>query len=1693
MSYWIYQGLPLIIPSVWTKFGPGTLEVASETYITLTGNGVSPTQARRTLTTVPGQTYDWIFNSSSTTGAVSIGTTAGGTDIRNLVDVSVGLNKITFTAIGTTTHLLFSRQGVGSVVFNAMELVLSSPTASIPAVPAIKGFAANMDIGLGQPEYVVNKLEDDGTQGTFRHAVATGNRVITFEVGGVINLTSPLAINPENLYIAGQTAPYPGIILQGKQVTIRGKNKVLKHLSFHRCYDPTDLNNADGINFITSTGFAPYESIQNIWIDHCLFCWGIDEALQLFHNLTEAKNFGQNISLTNNIFCEMLYWPPAYDPALKPHVKNEEHAFNCFIGEKNWNVDYQKNLSCTGNWRNPRIGSDTSVFLVNNYVYNYGGTGITWHFNYAAPTVATVFGNVVESGPITNGPHAYAFWSQPQTAGSAFYFADNYIRKGSGATVTPSNVNGNQAVLYYDKGKPSNWDSTGMVNTPPITFDGVVPYQPDDLRAEILLNAGPHSRRRGNPVAIRQIENMRNGTGGKVNHENEVGGRTVLEKTTRALTAVAPKPSFADKEAVKAWLAKFDALVQYDGVPTTSSPEPVYTLPVHNFGTSASAAGEFLSFGVPFKQGAVPNSNRVQSAVDQYIVKGYVDGQEIPFQASSRIYWSDGSLKHAQVRVAMPSILAGGSKNIVISRVTGDWTANDDGLHTGTTAVTARSNLSVDISNLNLQNTASTTPTPTPTLPLKYANPNPAPQVTVDLNVDDVRTFEGATYSNKHVKVIPKTTLDTARGLVFNGCASVTIIGGHFKPTTVGQYGSGSNSTAIFTFNNVGKVYLEGCHLDGVNVDREHDGIYIQAQAKLTEIIMQNMRVENVYGTEAGFHGDIFQAGSVTQNVCGPVKIYNFTGTCNYQGFFIDPQPPGGLTSFDFENVNLRRTEHISPFPRLYYFYSHENDYLGSTGYPVTLNNVWADGLSLQGVQDCVWPSTGAGSQNQFPSSTCRAVIGTDTVGRFANWPGMQDSGKALVGKIYQGTPPGGDFAPANKVGLNYGSGPALPSIRFSVNEAFASGNVRLIHEGPLCTEWLVKGLFKNIADNTDYPNYHGEAFVRAWGGTENSPARIQFLIRSVFGGLHPATGINGQSFITQDIDVKTGSTVIRGASVGTDGWSNIRGWKQGAFYSTDGDGLMDWINAGTGTVYTKPTLYVRHDPQYLIDTKLVVPLDLNQTLDGGSPASTLYRPMGAANITKNMGDVGDRDDISMPFSGWSARALLAQAPAFTLQVARDRQQVARVNSLASGSHWANLYNRDTYAPLWFLPTVPPAELGSSYYGQTYNPNIGWVQGTAAGGWGTAVSHYPDYNYYVALTEGDQHHLEQLYAHAAHHAHYVLPGYGFRVSYYGENLACNAWFDQPRSGAWLIRNLCNAVGLGRPDDPSWKYLRAVLDENIRAFDIILAKETERNAGFARMGAWHRDQNLSWVQPYMFFYRAMAHSWGYGITQDPGVLRIAEHAAKFSQGIFGGYNNDPSQPEMHTCPFYASSYIYINRKSNNGQFITNWQETGASGPSVRYRPDSWLEVNDGNTSEGWRISPGSRIVITSDGLYNPTSVATGLVSGQQYYVINHTGDGGAGTRFQVSLTPDGAPIQFSGKADGQITDVGWIRGHCPVNGGVSADTSNSYTNDGIAGLSLYKWFTGGNPVADVALANAENCKATSDGPNAWVNKIKMKIT
>ena len=154
----------------------------------------------------------------------------------------------------------------------AASLISISTMAQAPAFPGAEGHGRFVTGGRGGKIYHVTNLNDSGT-GSFREAVKSGNRIIVFDVAGVIALKADLKI-ADNITILGQTAPSPGITL--RYYTVQpGSNNIIRFIRIRRGQEKDINDGADASWQRNKTG---------IIFDHCSFSWSIDEVASFYDN-----------------------------------------------------------------------------------------------------------------------------------------------------------------------------------------------------------------------------------------------------------------------------------------------------------------------------------------------------------------------------------------------------------------------------------------------------------------------------------------------------------------------------------------------------------------------------------------------------------------------------------------------------------------------------------------------------------------------------------------------------------------------------------------------------------------------------------------------------------------------------------------------------------------------------------------------------------------------------------------------------------------------------------------------------------------------------------------------------------------------------------------------------------------------------------------------------------------------------------------------------------------------------------------------------------------------------------------------------------------------------------------------------------------------------------------------------------------
>ncbi len=195
--------------------------------------------------------------------------------------------------------------------------VATSLNAQTPAFPGCEGAGKFTTGGRGGSVSIVTNLNREGP-GSFAEAVSAPNRIVTFAVSGIIDLTEGkkdklkggrLVIDQPGISILGQTAPGEGICFKGGSITISAGNVMMRHIRSRRGFvRDTDLG--DAIEFKpVSVGVkdAPvgqsqadfdkikkkkaergkelsvFAAIGSIVLDHCSATWATDENMTITH------------------------------------------------------------------------------------------------------------------------------------------------------------------------------------------------------------------------------------------------------------------------------------------------------------------------------------------------------------------------------------------------------------------------------------------------------------------------------------------------------------------------------------------------------------------------------------------------------------------------------------------------------------------------------------------------------------------------------------------------------------------------------------------------------------------------------------------------------------------------------------------------------------------------------------------------------------------------------------------------------------------------------------------------------------------------------------------------------------------------------------------------------------------------------------------------------------------------------------------------------------------------------------------------------------------------------------------------------------------------------------------------------------------------------------------------------------------
>ncbi|HFD33026.1 MAG TPA: pectate lyase precursor [Gammaproteobacteria bacterium] len=281
-------------------------------------------------------------------------------------------------------------------------IILCNPAAnaSLISFPGAEGFGAISIGGRGGRIIRVSNLNPDGP-GSFQAACeASGPRIVIFEVSGVIR--GNISIRDSNITIAGQTAPSPGITLEGrlfswpKNDLDRLHDIIIRFLRIRPA--PSTGHNGDALQL---------PNTERVMLDHLSLSWANDEVIDIIYS-SEVT----------------LQWSTIEESDPRGHGKGVPHNYavlSAYPGSGN--ITFHHNLFANHSRRIPSLTPETPGKyddFRNNLIYNFReGLGHDGHKPVAG---INLIGNYYKRGSESWTVTPFSF-----SEDGHYYLHDNYL------------------------------------------------------------------------------------------------------------------------------------------------------------------------------------------------------------------------------------------------------------------------------------------------------------------------------------------------------------------------------------------------------------------------------------------------------------------------------------------------------------------------------------------------------------------------------------------------------------------------------------------------------------------------------------------------------------------------------------------------------------------------------------------------------------------------------------------------------------------------------------------------------------------------------------------------------------------------------------------------------------------------------------------------------------------------------------------------------------------------------------------------------------------------------------------------------------------------------------------------------------------------------------------------------------------
>ncbi|MEM0911684.1 MAG: hypothetical protein AAGJ37_11950 [Pseudomonadota bacterium] len=390
---------------------------------------------------------------------------------------------------------------------------ITGPNGQLPYSPAKIGFGVYNRPAQNATIYRVTNLNTSGA-GSLQEAIsASGKRVVIFEVSGRIDYgSSNFLINNDDIHIAGQTAPRPGICIQANRCVVRSSNTVIEHVRFMSTDEHTNSNenSSSGYDNRDSLVIEGTPSVSNVVLNHLTCSFGVDGSLDVVRNVN-------NISIMNCIVAlNLKYSIHARDAGNWNEL--DQHALIMLIDHFVKKIDITNCVVGFSEDRIPRCGAE-NFFYVNNVNPNTKRNRfVDLYTRNTSGSNANVFANIAGNRFITDRTSQAVCRVKGESGlDIEFYLNNNNLH----FTQNGNDVNPTGATFLDLSENNGSYDLKGSPIASAIPHAQTIPSTPVNENF-VLDNAGAFSGMKM-PLESEIIQNAKDRTGEPVNSYSEVG------------------------------------------------------------------------------------------------------------------------------------------------------------------------------------------------------------------------------------------------------------------------------------------------------------------------------------------------------------------------------------------------------------------------------------------------------------------------------------------------------------------------------------------------------------------------------------------------------------------------------------------------------------------------------------------------------------------------------------------------------------------------------------------------------------------------------------------------------------------------------------------------------------------------------------------------------------------------------------------------------------------------------------------------------------------------------------------------------------------------------------------------------------------------------------------------------------------